>query len=477
MIAARHNSGIYHICLFFITLFVFEEAIYGRLALSSQFYVAAKTFSEVVLYALLMLIIMIRMAGKHIQPYSPTLFDIFIITFVIFALISSLLNQGGLFESALNLRTMLRYIAIYYIIVLFNWVPAKRQLMQIIKIIIAIALFQSSIGLLQSVMGQEFIDAYFSATKTEFKIGEISRVINAMTHKLGAGFGTFGKTTPYALFLLIADILILAVVASDKRKAEWKWWACYIFITVGIFYSYKRGMFLFALTAPFIVAWILGNKKIVKLYTVGGAIVTFIFVIFVLSKGDSELVREKEVKISPVKSLTQLFSGEYWERSSSTSRGWMIIEVGSEVLSSFRIIGYGADEENTKRILAKKGGEFAKLVGWGAFDDVYIISALAYYGPVGLLILLMAFSDIYRKANYLIHGLDGEYRVLGVIVMVVLIMTLFASFLVRVLEFRAFAFMLWFFAGTAVSIVNNRHLIRSRSEAHESNFNPTMEMN
>lgn len=474
MTAVRQKKGIFYIALFLITLFVFEEAIYGRLPISPLVYITAKTLSEVVLYALLLLIIMIRMAGKHIKPYYPTRFDIFIIIFIIFALISSLLNQGAVFESALTLRTMLRYIAIYYIVVLSKWVPTRRQLMLIMKIIIWIALFQSAIVILQHVMGQAFTEAYFSAAKAEINIASISTLINAMTHKLGSGIGTFGKSATLSMFLLLSVVLILAVIMSAKRKNKWKWWIAYFFITVGIFYSYKRGALLLAILAPFVIAWILGNKKILKLYTISGVIVMFVFVMLLLSKGDSGLVKAKEVEISPLQSLNQIFNKDYWDKSSRKSRGWMITEVAPEVLSSFKLLGYGPDEQNAKNILASKGGEFAKLVSWGAFDDVYIVSTLVYYGPVGLLILLMAFSDIYRKAKYLIYGLNGEYRTLAVAVMVILIFTLLSSFIERVIEFRAFSFILWFFAGIVVSIVNNQHLLSSRFKTDERDQKSTM---
>ena len=90
-------------------------------------------------------------------------------------------------------------------------------------------------------------------------------------------------------------------------------------------------------------------------------------------------------------SLYQLSCADYLAVSPTKVGHWMIMEVGWQGLASFKPVRNGADEENAKGMLAAKGGELGKLVGWGAFDDVYIVAILVCYAPLGVVLLLATF--------------------------------------------------------------------------------------
>jgi hypothetical protein len=138
------------------------------------------------------------------------------------------------------------------------------------------------------------------------------------------------------------------------------------------------------------------------------------------------------------------------------------MEVGKQALISFKPIGYGADEENAKSKLAVKGGEFAKLVGWGAFDDVYIVAGLVYYGPIGVGLLLAAFYDVFERGKRLVYLRQPNARLVGVSVSVLQVMTLLSVFISRVLEIRVFAFTFWVMAGITVVLSSRTERLHER---------------
>jgi len=435
-----------------VILFAFEEFIYGRLSMGGVEYLLAKTSSELLLYMLLSLIVMWRMQNDTLYRYRPTPFDFMLLVFIILALVSTLYNGGSLTQGLLNLRTMLRYVAIYYIIVLSAWHVTEWQIRQFLKVILVVVLIQVGVCVVQNIAGDDFTNRYFSAVKSDAEVGYVVITLNSMEQKLGAAIGTFGKTPSLSLFLLTAGVVALSCFILGDVKERQKWFAVYLLVCLGIFLTYKRGPLLLAISAPLLVAWISGHKRLVKRYLIYAVLLLPLLVVALLLSRPTEFVKEKEIEISPLQSISQLFTEEYWNRTNASARGWVIMEVGSEMIYPFKPIGYGADEERAKALLAKKGGSFAKLVGWGALDDVYVIAALVYYGPLGVGLLLLGFYYIYRQAKFLAKHAVGHYQIIGVSFSALLILTFLASFMVRTLEFRAFAFCLWVFAGIVVTL-------------------------
>jgi len=435
---------------FLTIVFVFEEAFYGRLELGVRPYMFAKTASEAFLYFFFLLIISYQLIKGRLHLYQPTLFDFCIIGFLFLAVISTIINHGSLILGALNVRTMLRYMAIYYIIVLTGWMPTEQQMMKFFKLLIGIAVLQSFLIILQHFLGDGFRDAFFSPRRIELAIAGTSKVIGAMTQKIGAGYGTFGKTPLAAFYLLFVAVITVALALTSHPSKRKKLWLLYVLLVIGIFFTYKRAPLLLAVIAPVVMAKILGRKSLLKKYLMLGLIFVPIAVILLIMIRPEQRVREKKVAISPGESLSQFFLEDYWSTVFSVQRGWMIKEVGRDALLSFNPIGYGADEERAKAMLATKKGEFAKLAGWGAFDDVYFVANLVYYGYLGIIMLLAAFFYIYRRGKMLARLPNLALKISGLSLATIIILMFLSVFVVRLFEFRAFIFLFWFLAGITV---------------------------
>lgn len=447
----RPQSFIASLVTLFVVIFVFEEAIYGRLGLSTAPYLIAKTATEAFLYLFLLLVMFDHMVKGRLWQYQLVLFDFCMATFLVVTIISTVINHGALVAGILNVRTMLRYMSIYYIIVMTGWMPSERQMMRFIRFLVGIALLQSALIILQHIGGDAFREAYFSPQKIEVVVSGVSKILGEMETKLGAGYGTFGKTPLAAFFLLLVAVITISMALSGRFKSTRNWWFSYAIILIGMYFSYKRAALLLALASPIPIAWFLGRKRLARRYIAIAAIIFPLLLALLLIFKPESFVKEKEEEVSPIESLAQLFSEQYWVTSSTHSRGWMIREVGQQALASFKPLGYGADEENAKAALATRGGEFAKLVGWGAFDDVYIVAGLVYYGPVGIVLLSLAFYSIFRQSRALRKCATSQiFRVCGASLSAILVLMFFSLFVSRVLEFRPFAFLLWVFAGVVV---------------------------
>ena len=439
-----------------VILFVIEEFIYGKLPIGPVTYVIAKSLSELFLYLLLGVIIAYKMvvSSNKGTRYHPTYFDYALLFFVALSIVSTIYNEGGFFNGLVTQRTMLRYVAIYYVIVITAWSPNDKSLRRVFSVIVAIAIFESGLGVVQHLAGDEFIFNYFATLKSELEnIENIELATAGLGKKMGSAIGTFGKPAAMGFYLLAACVISISLALENNNRVKFKWMFAYLIILIGIYVTYKRGEVLLALITPFIVAIITRHKPMRKYLMISIPSVIILFVVLLTLRGgfgDTEYVKEKETQISVFQSLSQLFTAEYWQRTTTSSRGWVILEVGGEAISSFKPIGYGADEDNARAILARKGGAFAKLYEWHALDDVYIIAALVYYGPVGVTLLISCFVYIYISARKLSKYAMGIYRVLGVSISTLLILMLLGGFLERHLELRAFAFMFWALAGVVM---------------------------
>ncbi|NVK20925.1 MAG: hypothetical protein HWD86_00250 [Kangiellaceae bacterium] len=434
------------ICL--ILLFSFEEMLYGRLLNGELSYILAKTFSELLVYGILFLVVVAKCLDKSISNFRVTKADFCILFFLMLVFISTLINNGDLFKALINLRAMMRYIAFYYIIVLLQWTPTSRQLDILIKVLSLIVITQVGFTLLQHVLGEEFRDRFFAPPVIKAELTEIQSLVNNLETKIGVGYGSFGRPAALAFFLFICAIIFFVYGSCYKNKSI-SMYLMYFLCLIGIFYTYKRGPLLLTLSIPIIWWWFVGHRFRVML--LGAIMLSGVIALMMVSNLSSiEYVKAKEVSLSPIQSLMQLLSIEYWQNTSSGSRGWFIMEVGKEAITSFKPLGYGADVNNAQSILAAKGGAFGKLVGWNAFEDVFVIASLIYYGPLGLLVLTLFLILIYRRSIFFLKQTSNN-NVLVQSFRIACFLLPLALFMERALELRAFSFIFWTLAGVSIA--------------------------
>ena len=440
----------------YIFIFVFEETIYGQLSLGPTTYLIAKTATEAFLYFVLLIVIAYQLSRKRLQLYQLTFFDYCIALFLFIALISTLVNEGSLIQGTINARTMLRYLVIYYIIVISGWLPTEKQFNKLIKLLIFLAILQAFITGLQHFVGDDFKNHYFGPL-LPIESNTLEILLEAKETKIGAGFGTFGRPAALSFFLLLVSAILLVTLHDTSSPKKYLLWIGYFILLLGIYFSYKRGPLILALISPIIIASLMGYKAMVWRYIVLGIVLIPLIFIFLPAFTPTEYINAKNTQLSPIESVAQLFSSEYWENTNTSSRGWFIQEVGIEALSSSKLIGYGADPENAQKILAQQNNNFAKLIGWKAFEDVYIVAMTIYYGQIGTLLIILSYCYLFKIALKRLNKTIGYLRRIKIILVVSILLLAGGIFLERVLELRAFTFIFWVFAGL-VTVINRYNL-------------------
>ncbi|MEN8251877.1 MAG: hypothetical protein ABFS32_23350, partial [Bacteroidota bacterium] len=328
----------------------------------------------------------------------------------------------------------------------------EKQSSHLLYLRVVVALIQAGIGVVQY-LGPDILTEIFAPRKVETDVGVGDRNFNLFggVYKLGAVAGSLGQPVTFSMLLLIASVIILSRIWFMKSGiARLKLLVVALILLLGIVFSYKRGVLAITLMILPII-YLLYSDRRKKIFISSALMVLMIVTLSFFSLRSGVVVKEKTQEISPLASLTQLSYGEYWERTMRSSRGWFISQVGSTMLSSVSILGYSADQSFAKEKLASIGGAFGKLASYNAFEDVYWVSMLVYYGLLGVAIYLMMMLKLYRVGKHIsIHG-NGDWKLIGTVLCALTIIALPLNFLYQGWDIRTFSFYYWLLAGLVVN--------------------------
>ena len=126
----------------------------------------------------------------------------------------------------------------------------------------------------------------------------------------------------------------------------------------------------------------------------------------------------------------------------------MLLEVGREIVTSVPPLGFGPDETHAKlAILESARVPLQRLIAYKAFEDVYWVALLAYYGFAGTALFAWVLWKLFVAALRVLRAGDPDQRALAAALAALLLVTVPLTFVVRTFEFRAFAFGFWMLAG------------------------------
>ncbi len=444
----------YWIVLGLIVYFPFEDFTLKWLPVSDTILTVLRLGSEGALYSLLLIVVVNRLwKGNSIQK-TPV--DMFLLAFIAFAGISIVLNRAPLLGSLINMRVLVRYITIYYVIV--NLHMTRQQIQRLLFVIIFIAFGESLLAILQHFIG---VSDFWYPRQSEVEVAGYQKTYAILTQKgieEGASIGTFGHSVAMGLYLLIAEVLILGQVLVSRQagytRKQLMWLALGALVFVAIFFSYSRGLMLSAcLALPMLLFCLQRRRSLLACLCLGGFVVyVFIGIGLIVGGGQPGFVDVKSAYVNPVENLTMLFTAEYFERTSS-GRQWILTEVGKAILLSGNLIGFSPDEETARaKIVATSGGTLSKLLSYKAFEDVFWVAMLAYYGFIGLGLFILVLLRIYRAAIWVVrHSFYRIDRVMSVTTSVLILIVLPMTFIIKTFEFRHFSFYFWLISGLVMA--------------------------
>lgn len=452
---ARYSGQIHLWLISLIAIYTpFEDLIAAWLPVPSAVQTGIRFIPELTIYFMFMQVVGSRLiAGKG---WRITIIDPLLLAFAIATTISVFINQSRLFPSLANLRSIWRYLALYYTLV--NLTLAQKQVVQLLKIIRTAGLIQAAIASMQFFLP--------GSVKIAFAAGNCEK--GAIKK---ASCGTFLDSANLSGFLLLAIAVVVSIIYSNcsylvPPLRDVFSLGIYYF---GMFASKKRAAllmscFLVILTFTFLKRF--RNTRIL-LWVVSAAAIAVIFIYPLLSLDLDIGQREIGEEVPNITSyFLSVFSPEYWDHTLSASRGWVVTKVCQTIWESSSWFGFGPDHETLIMQMGQflTSDEVKKLVrDVEVFDDPYWFAFLGYFGVVGLLLNWFILWRLFQAGRELLRITTvKEYQVLAISFCSIIIVAFFYSFVERVFKLRHFSFYFWLLAGLVVNVYQTQVEVRGK---------------
>lgn len=421
--------------------------------------VALRFVPELVLYGLLVYVCGMRLIKGHSLRRTPI--DFPVAAFFIATAISIVLNSSPIVGSIINMRTIWRYLSVFYIVV--NLDISFRELRQLLKGLRIVVIAQAFIGSIQYFLPASFNQAFFAPRGFEIGDYEGKSLAADGNLKVGATAGTFSDSAVLSAFLLVGLSLFLsgAFALGNGLLPSTTDIGSLGTIMFGIFASKKRAALAIALITPLLVLYVLNRRKdLVNTTWLYGALGLVGILSIAVLVGSIESFsgaddRQKSIDLSTY--FLQVFSPEYWRQSNEEARGWFMRVILDGIFSTHSWFGFGPDFEHTQdsiRATLSTATDMAKLERDApVFDDSFWFAFIAYFGIIGTAIYGFILKRLYDSARWLARvSTRPELRTLGATFATLVFVTVLYTFVERIFRLRAFSFYFWLLAGLVVNM-------------------------
>lgn len=444
--------------IFFIIIYLpFENMALKYLPVNDTIYSLLRFVPEIIIYLLFFYVFGSKLiSGKH---FNKNPINTPVIIFILYSFLLILINSAPFTESMMGLRTIFRYVVLFYVIINLDF--EYRTIKKLIACLLVIALIQSIIAIYHHYFG---ISNLWMPRANSLEIGgKITRfrILNSHNFRsgreIGVGLGTFGDSVLLAMFLVIGTALIIPFALKQfKKKTKYGKYSLIgmVLIFAGLLTTYSRGSFLVALMMiP--IGWALVNnvKKItlvILLTFILGAptIVLFDSYSFSLNQGFVNPIRQY---VSPIENVTSVFDKDYQNKTLQYSRGYIITVIGGKIIKSMPFFGNSSAAQFALEKTLEEDLTYVSFKNLQVINDVYWIAFIIYFGFIGLAIFLYILYKLFKIGIFVLYNTELlYYKILSLSFVLILITSIPYSFIIRTFAFRQFSFYFWTLAAFTV---------------------------
>jgi len=431
-----------------------ESTILARLPLPQAVQAAAEGGVETVLYLTLFGLIAQRLVSR--QPIPCSGIEKPIIGLLIVGWASTMLADAPLIPSLMNLRSLLRFAAAYFILIMLPINERRaRQLMWVLAISVA---FQIALSFLQIALGKSFS----ALLAPEAQDGARRFRMAARGREKGAVFGTLGDTVFLAAFACCGMAVWLHLKTATRRGAALQW-ACVLGLLIVLAKTYSRAAVITGLATLGVYAAIrIGTRKAVL---IGLALVATLFIGSALLDASRQYLKAHDQEMSTVDNLTSVFTIEYLERAKNNRLG-SLIGTSPTLIANAPLTGFGFDTDHAVDQLNKAQPNYlTKHQKKKGFEDVYWVAMLCYGGLPGLLVfawLIASMASIPARLGW--HANSNTLQWVARATVTITLQGALLMWFFRAMEFRAFGLYAWVLLGLTVSLHQS---IQTDANKHE----------
>lgn len=420
--------------VFFLALyFPFEEIFLKYLSFSDSVYSVLRYAGELLIYFLFIVVLIVKLIKRDIKT---TPLDFPFLIFLGLTIISSIINKTSFIEMSLFLRSVFRYVFLFYIVV--NLKLSEEYVKKLIVALVIIGVIQSLIGFSQLAIGGPLNNA-LKPRESMLSIGGYSKQqsVNSGIREKGSIYGTTGDTVSLALFLVVAFCLSLSLLYFVRKDLKKLLFMAITIFSAAIIFTFSRSTVLTVIIILATILFIKKEKKKIILVILGTLIIfSFLPTEKLVYKSN---VNYKRVYRSPLSNIAQVFTGKY-QRSTYKLKGrtYILSDATTDVLSNSPIFGMGP--------------RYGSEIKFFDLRDVYWILILYEMGILGLAVFLYIFIKLWLISwNIYKNSKENYFKVLAFAYLAVIIGVFTENFFMPAIEVRTISVYFWLFAGIIVS--------------------------
>ena len=420
-------------------------------------YVFARYFSEGLIYVLA-LVVLWKVLTRQI-PFRRTPIDLAFVLFLVVLFASVVINVVSPTIAILGIRQILRFVFLFFIVVYLH--PPKKFMQQLTRVMLVIVLFQSLLGISQSIMGEPLDLLLLPSESRTYGEVTLTAGVNQFWDPGSRIFGTLGRYDRLGNFLYLFLLIVVAGIYEWRKGHNAKGMSRRLWILLGIglialILTYSRASwFAFLLGFLFITVIVYRDKRMLLGF--------FVFVAVAFGYLGLTGLNVKVITEAPGQTLVERFyetfsyarwRGEYY----GLGRTYWMIQTPVLVMTTSPFFGFGPGQFGAGAVAALHNTTAYDQLGipFGIFgtDGVIDNNWFSLWGETGTLgflfyswmwvALFIAAIRLFQKSK------DPFTRSLAISFAAILIAVGFNGFLSTILEIRTVAFYLWLYGGFVV---------------------------
>lgn len=400
--------------------------------------------TEGVAYIVLMYSIFVSIIKKKEIKLNKC--DFFIISFILFSIITALINHVSIQIFIMGLRWIIRYVVIYFIFK-FNKFNDK-DLKEIIDYFYKLVIFEVVLGLMQVGL-KDKLDFILSPKTIDLEFYTIT--MDKINSKFSI-FATFGRYGEYGYFVTLAMLFLYSKYYFERKN---KYLFLMVLTSLALLFSYARQAVL-AVIITLVIFYFSNRKiKILSKFKVIIILVSFMLLGLVFLYYSGFETGQGVTTEGIAQRFLSMFSKEYIMGDYyGGGRTYFYTTVNKIFLETKPFIGYGVGMYGTQSAIQYDTSVYdTLLIPIRCSMDVYVTSILGQVGLIGLFLLFKCYHSFFKVCKKYQYSSNDNY--IFMFIRLTFIAIMFCSFFGSNLSDRYQAFYVWMFFGILDNKINN----------------------
>ena len=407
-----------------------EDFLLKWLPVSDFAYLALRQLPDLLTLSAVVLVLVARLvSGERVRRLGGWI-DAALLALVGAAAVAVGLNDASPMAALLNLKALLRYVLVAYVLV--NVPVDEERIQRLFHVVLAAVGIQMGVAALQLVGGEQVV-SFFLPPSTEASFAGLELQFTATWEAArGRVFGTIGQTVGFAGFMIVG----LAIWTTTEGERPLRYWGGVLLFGAFLYLSGSR-------TALFV-----GFLLVVLQQFLAGRASTSVALGTLAAAAAGIAVALSGVDLTQTE-VFSVFTQRYLEIAARQRLG-IVVDILPEFLASVSLpriaFGFSGDPAVIEGFVAAMFNAPESIVRQvGIIEDVYWGAIVIYYGLVGF----AAMAYVVGRSAYealrmrLTHRDERFARELATVALVLLAAAVPLNVAGRTFEVRQFSFYLW----------------------------------